>query len=149
MHLDDSGGTLAGHISDRNIGDSTCTLQGHPRVEPRDPRTADAAVFPSTTSETDPAWRHAGAEPPDGWPTVRGAPQAEAQAVLRIRNWCVEPGQSVYFFVHLPYHSDRISGVAPSVRIPPSVKTLRCRWSSRSDRSSRSARPSPEIKGGR
>lgn len=117
VHLDNSDGTLAGHISVRNVGDATCTLEGRARVvEPRD---VNGEVFPLTTSEAVPAWRQGDAEPPDGWPTVRVAPQSEALAVLRIRNWCVEPGEPVYFYVRLRYHTDRISGVAPSVRIPP------------------------------
>jgi hypothetical protein len=117
VHLDDSGGTLAGHINVRNIGDSACTLEGRAQVvEPRD---ANAVLVPSTMSEADPAWQGAGDGAPDGWPTMRIAPGSEAEAVLRIRNWCVEPGQSVYFHVRLPYAIDRISGVAPSVRIPP------------------------------
>jgi hypothetical protein len=117
VHLDDSGGTLAGHINIRNIGDSACTLEGRAQVvEPRD---ANAVVIPSTMSEADPAWQGAGDEAPDDWPTMRIAPGSEAEAVLRIRNRCAEPGQSVYFHVRLPYAIDRSSGVAPSVRISP------------------------------
>lgn len=117
VHLDATDGTLVGRISIRNTSDATCMLEGRARVvEPRD---VDARVLPSTPSEAAPAWRQEGAEPPDGWPTVRLAPRSEAQAVLRIRNWCVEPEGPVYFFIRLPYHTDRIAGAAPSVRIPP------------------------------
>jgi hypothetical protein len=117
VQLDDRSGTLTGRISVRNIGDSACTLEGRARtVEPRD---ANATVIASTTADADPAWQQADDEPPDDWPTVRIAPRSQAQAVLRIQNWCVESGQPVYFFIRLRSHPDRISGAAPSVQIPP------------------------------
>ena len=115
VQLENTDGTLAGHISIRNLGDSVCALEGRSRVELSDGK-ADSSP---STSDAAPAWERAGAEPPDGWPTIRVAPQSEFRAVLRIRNWCVQPGAPVYFLIRLPHHIDRISGIAPSVRIPP------------------------------
>jgi hypothetical protein len=43
----------------------------------------------------------------------------ESPLPSEIRNWCIEEGRFVYFFIRLRYHIDRISGAAPSVQISP------------------------------
>ncbi len=114
---DAGGGTLAGRITVRNVGASACTLAGPiGQVEPRD---TSSTVIPSTTSEAEPAWSQAGEPAPTGWPAVELAPGSEAQAVLRIQNWCGAFQNRLYFVIRLPGQVDRISGVAPSVEVPP------------------------------
>lgn len=115
VDLNDTGAMLAGQISLRNGGDSPCALEGVPHIELRD---ASSKVISSTTSEVAPAWQQAAAEPPEGWPTIRVAPQSEAQAVLTIRNWCVESGDPAYLLTRLPYHIDPTRGGATLVELP-------------------------------
>jgi hypothetical protein len=114
--LDGRGQSLAGRITVRNVGASACTLTGTATVEPRD---SGSTVLPATTFAADPAWRQARASEPEGWPTVRLAPGAEAQAVLQVDNWCGAFDNRLFLVIRLPGHEDRIGGPAPSVQVPP------------------------------
>jgi hypothetical protein len=114
--LAESSAALSGTLTVRNVGAVACTLSGAPMVEPQD---TTATPLPATTAQADPAWRRTNAAAPAGWPTVQLAPGAEAQAVLRIANWCGAFDNRLYFVVKLPGHDDRIGGAAPSVQAPP------------------------------
>jgi hypothetical protein len=114
--LAESSGALSGTLTVRNVGAAACTLSGAPLVQPVD---TSASPLPATTDQADPAWRRTNAAMPAGWPTVQVAPGAEAQAVLRVVNWCGAFDNRLYFVVTLPGHADRIGGAAPSVQAAP------------------------------
>ena len=114
--LAESRGALAGTLTVRNVGAAACTLSGAPMVSVVD---TTATPLPATTSQADPAWRRTNGAAPAGWPAVQVAPGTEAQAVLRIANWCGAFDNRLFFVVTLPGHADRIGGAAPSVQAAP------------------------------
>lgn len=120
LDLDEAGGALQGRILLRNTGDAPCALEGLPSIELRDATTPNLDVVPTATSEAEPAWQRADADPPEGWPTIRVAAGAEAQAVLTVRNWCSDADEPPFVFTRLPYRVDRVRGdVPPLPALPP------------------------------
>lgn len=117
LDVEEAAGAVQGRIRVRNDGDAPCALEGVPLVELRDPTAPGVDVIPTATTEARPAWQQAGADAPEGWPTVRIDAGAEAQAVLTLRRWCLDVGEP-FVFVRLPSHVDRIGGDAATLPVP-------------------------------
>lgn len=92
-------GTLLGDIVALNTSPYPCLLRGRPKITLE---LTDGDPIRSTQGTAPPAWRYTGRKPPRGWPVVRLAHNAKAQAMIVFRNWCGPPDQRVRFNIRLP-----------------------------------------------